>query len=318
MNLILKIFLASLLFSVPASAQDNEILPRLKTVGNHLAKPDGTPVTLRGVSLCSLEWHAPLEQINQVMEGEQSWPVDVLRLPVQDREWRRYGAKKYLKDKLDPAIALCKEHNVYCIIDWHEISDWDKPEIIADLENFWKIVAIRYSNDPRIIYEIYNEPTTPKMRNRENWLAWRTQMQKWVNTIRADAPETLLLIGSPHWSQMPNFAAADPLEGENLAYVMHLYPNWKQKQWDGLFGKASETIPIFMTEWGWTSQEDNVGKVIYGTQEGFGEPLRRYLDARPQISWTAWSYDQKCGPAMLGQDKDMANFVKQWLTDAKK
>jgi len=40
-----------------------------------------------------------------------------------------------------------------------------------------------------------------------------------------------------------------------------------------------------------------------------------YLDARHHIGWTAWSYDPRCGPAMLGSDKNMGDFVKEWLGD---
>jgi len=306
-----------LLLSTAMAHENSDPLPRLKTVGNHLAKPDGTPVTLRGVSLCSLEWHKPLDQINQVTAGDQSWPVDVLRLPVQVKEWERYGGAKYMKEKLDPAVALCKAHHVYCIIDWHEIADWNNPGKIKELENFWRLVAIRYSHNPNIMYEIYNEPTNPKGMDRDNWLAWRDQMQQWIDQIRTDAPDTLLLIGSPHWSQMPTFAAQDPMKGDNLAYVMHLYPNFGPARWDKLFGDASKTIPIFISEWGWSSVESSKGVVFHGTQKEYAEPLRQYLTERPQISWTAWSYDPQCGPAMLGRDKEMGDFVQQWLTDAR-
>jgi hypothetical protein len=304
-------FLFLLLFLTPTFALAD--LPRLVTKGNLLQTREGKPVTLRGVSLCSLEWHKPLQQIEAVTTTDR-WEANVLRLPVQAKEWKRSDPTSYIKDRLNPAIQLCKAKNIYCIIDWHDIGEWNDPERIAVGTDFWKRVAPLYAHHTNILFEIFNEPTSPKARTPENWKAYKAVAQKWVDSIRRVAPYTPLLIGSPHWSQMPAFAAKDPLRGKNLIYTMHLYPNYEVKKWDKLFGEASATIPIFITEWGW-SDSSKAWWGIRGTQEKYGEPLRAYLDARPHIHWTAWSYDPKCGPAMLGSDKDMGAFVKKWLEE---
>lgn len=309
---------AAALWVFPMAAHAAEALPkslpRLSVEGNRFVDEAGTPVALRGVSLCSLEWHKPLEQIRNVTTPPTKWNANILRLPVQVKEWDRVGAQDYIKDYLDPAVKLCSERGVYCIIDWHVVDKWNKPENVKKLENFWTIVAPRYAANPNILYEVFNEPTDPKSRKMENWISWREAAQPWVDLIRKRAPETPILVGSPHWSQMPSFAVEEPFKGKNLAYTVHVYPNWKEKQWDGLFGKASETIPIFISEWGWSAQEDAF-KIIKGDREGYGEKIRAYLDARPWINWTAWSYDPKCAPAMLGPDTDMGTFVQDWLKD---
>lgn len=305
------VFLMALLVCAPASAKEL----RLGTKDNYFKTSDGKRFTPRGVSLCSLEWHKPLQQIEDVTTRHK-WAVNILRLPVQTREWDRVGAESYMRNYLDPAVKMCREKKIQCIIDWHEIAAWNDREKIKKLEDFWERVAPRYAADKNIIYEIFNEPTEPKSKTKENWAAWKKTAQKWVDSIRRDAPHTLLLIGTPHWDQMTGFAAENPLRGKNLAYVAHIYPNYKPRDWDKLFGKASETVPVFITEWGWSSQE-NAWWGIKGDRKSYGEPLRAYLDARPQIGWTAWSYDPKCGPAMLGADKDMGLFVKRWLEDKK-
>jgi endoglucanase len=289
-------------------------LPRLSIEGNRFVDETGMPVTLRGVSLCSLEWHKPLEQIRDVTTPPTKWNANILRLPVQLKEWDRVGPQDYIKDYLDPAVKACTERGIYCIIDWHAIDKWSEVETAKKLENFWTIVAPRYAANPNILYEVFNEPAEPKGRTIENWLAWRESAQTWVDLIRKRARKTPILVGSPHWSQMPSFAVQEPFEGNNLAYVVHVYPIWKERQWDELFGDASKTIPIFITEWGWSAQEKSWWG-IKGNREDYGDKLRAYLDARPWINWTAWSYDPKCGPAMLGGDKDMGEFVQEWLKD---
>jgi hypothetical protein len=223
--------------------------------------------------------------------------------------------RAYIRGRLDPEVKLCRENGVYCIIDWHLIAAWDDPVSDKRLRDFWRKVAPLYANDPNILYEIFNEPTTPKQRTRENWLRWRDKAQSWVDFIRTLAPETILLVGSPHWDQMTSFAAEDPIAGTNIGYVAHVYPNYKPHKWDKLFGDAAAKIPMMITEWGWRSAAASKGTLLYGNAESYGQPLRDYLDARPHIGWTAWSYDPRCGPAMLGRDKDMGGFVKDWLND---
>jgi hypothetical protein len=287
-------------------------LPPLKVKGNHL-EASGRPVTLRGVSLCSLSWQDAKQDIMTLTDSPTAWHPSVIRLPVQPREWSRNSNESYLRDRLDPAVAACKAANVYCIIDWHAIGDWNDPKQQQALQQFWALAAPRYANEPNILYEIFNEPVEPKDKTLENWQAYRSTAQAWVDTIRAAAPNTILLIGTPFWDQMPSFAATAPFKGDNLAYVLHLYPNYKPGTYDDLFGKASAQIPLFITEWGWSSSLGSITTEFHGTEDGYAKPLQAYLDQRPQINWTAWSYDKSCGPAMLGQDQDMGTFVKAWL-----
>lgn len=289
----------------------NNTLPKLSTLGNKFIQEDGTAVTLKGVSLCSLAWHKPLDQIKQVTDPETGWSPKVLRLPVQPRMWEIEGAGPYMRKRIDPAVELCNKNGVYCIIDWHKIGNWTDPEVNEELMNFWSNVAPRYANNPNVLYEVFNEPTKPKARTQENWDAYREYAQTWVDHIRSYAPDTVILVGSPHWSQASSFAVNNPVIGKNIGYVTHVYPLWKPSRWDGLFGNAAENIPMVLTEWGWSSVNQN--PLLNASQESFGEPLKLYLDARPHIGWTAWSYDPRCGPAMLGEDTEMAEFVKRWL-----
>jgi len=312
MKIFLFLFFLFLPF-FPVAAQTS--LPQLNVDGNRLVTPDGSPVTLRGASLCSLTWHNPLEQLETLTDKRSGWNINVVRLPVQPEEWARLGPDNYLKQQLDPAVEMCRKSGVYCIIDWHEIGDWHDEETGQRLESFWTIVAPRYAKEPSILYEIFNEPNGKNDRDRDNWLVFRERAQPWVDMVRKHAPDTVLLIGSPHWSQMPAFAAEDPFQGSNLVYVAHIYGGWPAESWDELFGDASRTIPLFISEWGWSSLLRNRTEPFYGTRADYAEPLRAYLDERPHISWTAWSYDPECGPAMTGKDKEMGDFVRQWLEE---
>lgn len=307
-NIIILAFL--FFFSLPASAEE---APRLHVQGNWLTTPNGEPVTLRGVSLCSISYNDPQKLLETLAQQKDGWSVDVVRLPVQPSEWDRLGPDQFIHDNLDPAVRQCRIAGLYCVIDWHEVADWQSETITARLNSFWGKVAPRYKNDPFILYEVFNEPRNPADDTLENWRAYRSRAQLWVDEIRSDAPDTVLLVGSPRWSQLAGFAAIEPLRGNNLVYTYHLYHGSPRADWDRLFGHASEKIPLFISEWGWSSLIRNRLTPFYGTLSGFANPVKAYLDLHPQISWTAWSYDPACGPAMTGKDQEMAEFVRSWL-----
>ncbi len=140
---------------------NSNMLPKLSTVENKFVQENGTAVTLKGVSLCSLAWHKPLDQIARVTHPETGWNPKILRLPVQPRMWEIEGAGPYMRKRIDPAVELCNKNGVYCIIDWHKIGNWTDPEVNEELMNFWSNVAPRYANNRNVLYEVFNEPTKP-------------------------------------------------------------------------------------------------------------------------------------------------------------
>lgn len=309
-----KVILLLLLLVLPLQALADG-LPRLHVEENRLETPDEDSVTLRGVSLCSTSYNDPKNLLATLANRQNGWNVDVVRLPVQPSEWGRIGADRYVKDYLDPAVRECRVARFYCIIDWHEVADWQGAQVTQALESFWRKVAPRYKDDPFILYEVFNEPRNPGDQTLENWRKYRARAQQWIDEIRKAAPETVLLIGSPRWSQMAGFAAWEPLSGRNLVYTFHLYHGSPRDEWDVLFGNASEKIPVFVSEWGWSSLLSNRPTPFYGTRKDFAEPVKAYLDGHPQISWTAWSFDPACGPAMRGNDREMGEFVRAWLRE---
>jgi len=313
--LFLVLMIGCLLQPAPVEASDvPPPLPRLMVVdGKIVRSSDQKPVTLRGVSLCSLGWIAATKTLQSLHDN--NWPANIVRLPVQRSVWEKMGAEAYFRVRLDPAVKQCKAQGLYCIIDWHLIERWNTPETDKLMHDFWRVVAPRYADETHILYELFNEPTEPSPRTHENWLQWRSAAQPWVDRVQKLAPHTPLLIGGPHWSQMPHFAVTSPLAGKNLVYTAHIYPQFKPPSWNRLFGDASEHIPIFLSEWGWSSHESEQKHLYYSTAEAFGTPLKTFVDQRPNIHWTAWSYDTLCGPAMTGKDADMGKFVQDWLIE---
>ncbi|GAB2875608.1 cellulase family glycosylhydrolase [Streptomyces mayteni] len=326
------------MFTLPALPAAAEPAPAaavdwLSVDGNQIRDAAGRPVTLRGVSLSGPRHRAECtdctprstaELIDQAVDETAGWNSRVLRLPVT--EWAPNDSltlAENIERHVDPYVQQAVDLGVYIIVDFHRVQNFGTEnggvpgEIVQE---FWEYVAPRYADIPNVIYEVYNEPINPA-----SWPQWKSYIQPVVDGIRAVAPNNLLLMGGPNWSTMVNQAAADPIDDANTAYVYHLYPNQgaaTAANLDQRFGNAAQQIPVILTEFGWNPAGPySDPTVTQGTTGCWGSPLRDYLDARPHISWTAWTFDNYWKPQMFDEDWNLlggehqGQFVQDWLAD---
>jgi endoglucanase len=320
--LLLALVIAGVaLRKAPPSAQAIST-PWLSVSGRNIKDPSGNNVILRGVSLVDVgvantRTRNARALIDMATDNANGWYARVVRLPVYPDPidgtpgWNA-NPDAYFNNNLNPAIQECIARQIYCIIDWHYIKDYNSSAVDTSTRNFWNYVAPRYANTPNVIYELYNEPINP-----DNWSTWKTWAQPWVNIIRSHAPSNLILVGGPRWSQNVAEAASNPFSGGNIAYVAHIYPqHGGQSTWDAWFGNSSATVPYFITEWGW---QQGGGAPTSGTTSGYGTPFSSYLDSKG-VSWTAWVFDDYWQPVMfdtswnlLGGESYMGQFTKDFL-----
>jgi cellulose 1,4-beta-cellobiosidase len=318
--LLLAVLLAGLL--IPTQVAQAISTPWLHVTGRYIQDPSGNNVILRGVSLIdvsvadSRDRTAP-QLIDMATDNANGWYARVVRLPVYPDAidgqpgWNA-NPDTYFNNHLNPAVQECIARQIYCIIDWHYISDYTSGTIDTSTRAFWSYVAPKYANTPNVIFELFNEPVNP-----DSWDTWKATAQPWVNLIRAAAPNNLILIGGPRWSQNVASAASSPFTGSNLVYVAHIYPeHGGQSTWDSWFGNSSSTVPYFITEWGW---QQGGNTPTSGTLSSYGTPFSAYLDSKG-VSWTAWVFDIYWQPVMfdeswnlLGGEAYMGQFTKDFL-----
>lgn len=315
-----------------------EKLAPLMVDGKWIEDEAGNQVTLRGISFCGFDnaWGERVlpdfrNKVAKVTNGNNGWYPNLLRLPIKQRHLDNFNLEQiYLV--LKGGVDECVAQKVYCIIDWHPVdgelgADWQTPKMDKKTRDFWNYIAPRFRDYSNVLFEVYNEPGFPKEVTAENWLNWRNKAQEWVDLIRSHAPDNIILIGSPLWSQIIQFAPEYPFAGNNLAYVNHTYPGMEQSwprdvgieyDWERVFGKAADRVPIFITEFGWQGNSEwDFGQ---GTTAEFGQPMKDFLSNRPNINWTIWTYDSYCAPR-LADDRDrvlegkdeMGGFVRDWL-----
>ncbi|RPI94101.1 MAG: glycoside hydrolase family 5 protein [Chloroflexi bacterium] len=322
LSLLLMMALLASVLALPTDVVHAINTPWLNVSGRFIKDPAGNNVVLRGVSLVDVAVanSRPRNAValtNMVTNEADGWYARVVRFPVYPNEidetpgWLA-SPDTYFNNHLDPAIQNCVARQIYCIIDWHYIQDYNNSTVDTATRAFWNYVAPKYANVPNVIFELYNEPVNP-----DNWFTWKQWAQPWVNIIRSHAPNNLILIGGPRWSQNLSSAASAPFTGSNLVYVAHIYPqHGGQSTWDSWFGNAANSVPFFVTEWGW---QQGGTTPTSGTLSGYGIPFSNYLESKG-LSWTAWVFDQWWQPVMfdlnynlLGGENYMGQYTKDFL-----
>ena len=296
--------------------------PWLSISGRYIKDPGGKNVILRGVSLVDVSVSNSHTRntnalIDMATDNADGWYARVVRLPVYPNAidgqpgWNA-DPDAYFTKHLDPAVQHCISKQIYCIIDWHYVKDYNSSDVDKSTRAFWNYVAPKYASTPNVIFELYNEPIYP-----DDWSTWKTTAQPWVDIIRVAAPKNLILIGGPRWSQNVAEAATSPFSGSNLVYVAHIYPgHGGESVWDSWFGDSSSIVPYFVTEWGW---QQGGAVPTSGTKTEYGIPFSAYLDSKG-VSWTAWVFDIYWQPIMfdtdwnlLGGETYMGEFTKDFL-----
>ena len=173
---------------------------------------------------------------------------------------------------------------MYVIIDWHILSDGDPLTHLKEAQAFFQEVSARYADSPAVLDEICNEPN--------GGVTWKNNIKPYaqalVKTIRSNAPDSIILIGSGTWSQDLQDPAADPVVGTNLMYTCHFYAGthraWLRQR---IADAQKRGLAVFVSEWG-ASRADGSGGVF--TQES--ETWLNFLHQNG-ISWASWSLCDK-------------------------
>jgi endoglucanase len=177
---------------------------------------------------------------------------------------------------------------------------------VAEAKVFFAKMSAAYSSRPNVIYEIYNEPTA-------DWKAIKKYANEIIPVIRANAPHSVIVVGTPQYCSRPQDAWNDRLEFANIMYTLHFYCGDASKESDGqgqrnnVAGLIEKGLPIFVTEWGTSNYTGDGGPYPATAQKWLD-----FMDAN-KLSWANWSLvTKKEGSAFL---KPVASMSGPWTDD---
>jgi hypothetical protein len=310
----------SLLYAAPSP---------LHVEGNKIKDAGGHGVVLRGVSAVDIGMlkerygiHDYIDRVtnpNDTNGNSPGWYTKVIRYSVCPNDSHIKDSpltfnphdigdpnNEAVYEALKDAVDYGAQKGVYSIILWayaEPIADK-----VAETNAFWNYMAPKFANDGNVLFELFSEPTD----GAGNWGLVKGRMQAWVNIVRTYATDNLCLVTGPCWAQQIGQAVTNPVEGDNIVYVLHCYgttwrtnPSWITEQIDAV----APVYPVLVTAWGYEPNSDpNVWSC--GSASNFGEPFLNYLEglgigniaASAAYSWSCRMFDPNwqllCGDYM--------------------
>jgi endoglucanase len=278
---------------------------------------------LRGVALIDLA-SASLGRTGGVVAAidrltAPGWATAVVRFPVYTTTTSplpfplgdHAQREEYMSTILRPAVDYATRKGLYVIVDLHEISNVT-PQMDRDAQSFWRYMAGQFASYPNVIYELFNEPidsdgayvagTTDAC-----WPPFKAKAEGWIGIVRQLAPESLLLLGGPSWSQVIGPAADDPVSDLNVAYVGHIYPmHIPGGAVQAQLTRCAAVHPVVLTEWGYETTDDPT----------YVDVMRALIETN-RLSWTSWVADYDWKPPMYTGAGELTPFgatVQNWLS----
>jgi len=269
-----------------------------------LADENSKPIQLRGMSTHGLQWFGEIINENAFAALSADWESNVIRLALYVGE-NGYATDPSLKELVYQGIDLAFENDMYVIVDWHVLAPGDPNEAVyAGANDFFAEIADHYKDDPKyfsIIWEICNEPSPNNSggngltNDAAGWQAVKNYAQPIVDMLRTKG-DNIIIVGSPNWSQRPDLAADDPIEGENIMYAVHFYSGTHMSSEDSqdranVMANARYALEngaaIFVTEWGTSEASGNNGPFL-----DEADVWIEFMNSN-NVSWCNWSLTNK-------------------------
>ncbi len=222
---------------------------QLSLDGADLVDEHGNRMQLRGVSTHGVQWFPQFVNKEAFKFMRDEWNINTIRLAMYSGESEGYNnsTKNGIEQTVQNAVDACIELDMYVIIDWHVLADQSPQVRKADALRFFGYMSEKYADFPNVIYEICNEPN--------GYASWQGDVKPYaeevIPIIRANDPDSIIIVGTPTWSQDIDKALADPLKYDNIMYALHYYAT-THTDWlrDRLKNCYNSGLAVFVSEFG--------------------------------------------------------------------
>lgn len=272
---------------------------KLQVSGKNMVDVNGNIVQLRGISTHGIAWFTECYNESSIDALVDDWGINVLRiasyaenqvLDSLDWEWR--------KEFIDTLVNLCEKKGIYCIIDWHILRQGtgDPWFLIDEAKEFFEYMSKKYAGKAHVMYEICNEPNTQDNAVYSSWARIKSYAQEIIDVIVQNDPSSIIIVGTPEWSQRVLPAAYSPLDYPNAMYALHFYAasSWHK---DELREKATmaveKNLPIFVSEFGTCGDGGSGSLDVPETIKWF-----KWMNDN-NLSWVNWNFADKAESSCL-------------------
>jgi aryl-phospho-beta-D-glucosidase BglC (GH1 family) len=298
-------------WQAPASVDPNSPVGKhgqLRVLGNALVDQSGAPLQLKGISTMWLNWEDRYSTSKEALQWmRDNWGVTIFRAAMGVEPQGAYLSNPdKMLSQLRRVVHNAIDLGVYVLIDWHDHHAFEHQSQSVE---FFSKIADEFGRFPHVLYETFNEPEQAD---------WASQIKPYhtaaVSAIRAKDPDGIVILGSRQWSQRPDEAIMDRVQGDNLMYTVHFYAcDHREQQREEAQRAYDAGLAIFVTEWGATPADGGDANPTVCADEATA--WHDWMDER-NIGWAAWKLDGCDDSSCLFNSKDApinGNWTDQWL-----
>lgn len=230
---------------------------KLMVQGTSLVDANGKVFQLKGVSTHGLQWYPEYVNPNTFRMLRDEWGANVVRLAMYTDE-NGYctcseAEKQKIKNTVKNGVQYATDLGLYVIVDWHILHDLTPMKYVSESKAFFEEICKEYASYDNVIYEICNEPN-----GGTGWDEIKQYAEIIIPIIRKYNKDSIIIVGTPTWSQDVDLAAKNPIKGNNIMYALHFYAgthkdNLRQK----LVSAIKAGLPVFVSEFGITDASGN-------------------------------------------------------------
>lgn len=284
---------------------------QLSVKNGQLVDKSGKGYQLRGMSTHGLTWFPEFVNESAFKTLRDDWNTNVVRLAMYVDEWGNgqcyMGNKSGSLELLEKGVDICIKLDMYVIIDWHVLNPGDPSKYTNEAKSFFEKVSKRYAKYPNVIYEICNEPN--------GGASWsgniKPYAEKIIPVIRKNAPNSVIIVGTPTWSQEIDKPLSDPLNYKNVMYAFHFYAATHAGLRSNVENCVAQGLPVFVSEFGTCDASGGGANDFNETQKWLS-----YFD-KQGISYCNWSIcnkDETCSVLRPGTSAN-GNWSESDLTE---
>jgi hypothetical protein len=277
-----------------------------RTHGNHLIDTRGRVMVPTGMTVYGLalrHWRLEVAQDDaQIRAAVTRWCTSYIRLQVAPAlllSPKSYSEPYLAAVESEVQLALSYDQNVVLTAQTERFSNEPENDPTMQTVRFWKVLAPIYRADPRVWFDLFNEPRL-KTAPDKVWHDWEdgvdvkgqqyVGMQQLVGAVRQVAgASNLILVEGPGDSENFNQLPEHLIAGVNVAYAAHAYGQTQSSQWNKDFGNAARTVPVVVDEWGeWDRHDSGPGGECSPDAASFVPQFFAYL-RQHQIGLGGWA-----------------------------
>lgn len=286
----------------------------LSVKGTQLVDEKGQAVQLRGTSTHGIAWFPDFVNQDAVTQLSKDWGANLFRIAMYTDENGGYctdGDKEKLKTLVTDGVEYAKQADMYVIVDWHILHDSNPLTHKAEALQFFREMTEKLKGEKHVLYEICNEPNSGC-----SWEDIKTYANEVIPVIRENAPEAVILVGTPTWSQEIEKPQNDPITGyDNIMYTLHFYAATHKEDLRSKMVNAVEAgTPVFVSEYGLCDASGNGGNDLGQAQS--------WIDTMDQhgISYAVWSFCNKEETSALiaSSCRKTSGFTREDLSESGK